>query len=840
MFGGTKSGMRASRAIISAALLTGSALAGFASPVWAQSAETSGQRSFNIPAQPLADAIMAYGAQSGIQVTASADLVAGRTSSAISGTFSPAEALSHLLTGTGLTFRFIRPNVVTLEPAPQAADGAIQLGPVRVEGDTGNGAAFATSSRDPLSTEGTKSYAARGASIARGDKSLKDIPQSVTVVTRQRMDDQNLDTFDQVIMQTPSVHRIFVNSGQSGYRIRGFQKSAGGLVDGVQTYASFDAILGQAPDMATIDRVEVLRGATGLQFAAGNPGGVVNLVRKRPLSESRIGIVARGGSWDYMRGEVDVTGPLNAAGTVRGRVVGVYEDRGYFYDRAKSEASTIYGIIEADLSEDTLFTIGYRRQRYDVDGVYLFQGLPVASDGSNLNLPRSLSVGPNWSSYGSNSDELFAELKHQINADWTAKLSLDGQSGMISEIYASRCNFLVDPVTLAQPSTCTRPVIGYSSRYDFSRRSVDLVMEGGVDLLGRHHQLRLGATHNRDVRQDYLASVTFTGQYFSLADPWMTAIGTPNFSTPAHTGKVEFKTYSLYADAVIELAERLRLTTGARLNWYAQNNYSAAGVRTYSNRQDHRLTPFAGLVFDLTRNLSLYASYSDIFSPQATYTKTSGAALEPAIGANYEVGIKGEFADGRLTASAALFQIDQTGLAEIDADYPSGGCPGSVSSGLCYVNGGKVRSKGFELELNGEIARGLQASAGYAYTDAYYVRDRDANGNPTSKEGGPYGVVPHHSFRAYLTYNLPGAASDWTVGAGVSAQTKTAGLDYQSIMRRQSGRSVWDGQITYRISDNNSISVNVKNAFDKKYFSDEYGYRYGEPRNVMVTLRSKL
>ncbi|MGC4250876.1 MAG: STN domain-containing protein, partial [Sphingobium sp.] len=133
-FGKRASRTAGSRAAIGAVLLAGTALAGLASPASAQTAETAAQRTFNIPSQPLADAIMDYGAQSGVQVTAGADLVAGRTSSAVSGSFAPAEALSRMLAGTGLTFRFIRANVVTLEPIPQTAggDGAIQLGPVRV------------------------------------------------------------------------------------------------------------------------------------------------------------------------------------------------------------------------------------------------------------------------------------------------------------------------------------------------------------------------------------------------------------------------------------------------------------------------------------------------------------------------------------------------------------------------------------------------------------------------------------------------------------------------------------------------------------------------------------
>ncbi|QEI07482.1 TonB-dependent siderophore receptor [Pigmentiphaga aceris] len=767
--------------------------------------------------QPLAEALNDWARQTRIQLIVQQALVAGKTAPAVSGSFTPMQALDRLLAGTGLSASVEGSAVIVRAAGPQNTT----LKTVTI---------IAEVERDATS-EGTGSYAARAATITGMAQSLKDTPQSVAVVTRQRLSDQNLDRYDDVVMKTPGVSRIFLNSGQSGYSIRGFSLSAAALVDGLQTAGTFGGILGQAPDMATIDRVEVLRGAAGLQLGAGDPAGAVNMVRKRPLAEKQLELTARVGSWGYKRGELDATGPLNDAGTLRGRAVVAYEDRNYFYDRATSKTPLVYGVLEADIAPDTTVMGGVRHQRYDQTGVYVFAGLPVSRNGIDLNLPRSFSVGPAWSAYESGTDEVFAEIKHQFNADWKATFSVNTQEAKVHE---------TNIVRGTRFTAGTSSMYANDSRYDFDRTSFDLNVQGRVTLLGRQHELRVGASSADETRDYEAATVTYPGQFFDLSDPHQTRLATPRFGARALVNRFTTINRGVYGNAVLHLADPLKLTLGGRVSWYESNFDNAAGVRLSASKQTREVTPFAGLVYALNPQWSAYASYSDIFQPQSSYMTASGSALDPALGSNYEMGVKGELFGGRMTTSAAIFQINQTGRYAVDPRYPTGGCPGLSTTGLCYVNGGKVRSRGLELEVAGELASGLQASASYTYTDAQYVRDRDAYGQPTAREGQAFAVVPRHIARAYVSYNLPGVANNWTVGGGVSAQSKTSGNDYDSILRQQPGRVVWDAQLRYRISQDTSLALNVNNVFDKRYYNDEYGYRYGEPRSAMLTLRSKF
>jgi outer membrane receptor for ferric coprogen and ferric-rhodotorulic acid len=795
--------------------------------VFAQSTQVSeNRRHYAIAPGTLDQVLGRFGQASGVMVAVDPALTAGMNSHGLQGVYSVEAALAALLEVHGLEAVQGSAGGYRLKKIPQQSSEAT-LPVVTVAAGSDNALMIAS--------EGTHSYAARAATIGKIPQALKDIPQSVTVMTRQRLDDQNLDRLDDVVMKTPGVSRVFLNSGQSSYKVRGFSASRV-LTDGVQTTSQFDQILGQALDMAIVDRVEVLRGAAGLQMGLGEPGGVINIVRKRPLAESQVSLLARVGSWGYKRGEIDATGPLNASGSLRGRAVIAYEDRDMFYDRAHTSMPVLYGVLEADIGRDTLLTAGYRHQEYDQGGMYYFSGMPVSTDGSDLNIPRGLAIGPDWSRYRSGNDEVFAEVQHTINDRWKAKVSANVQQGRISEIYLARPSRLVDPATGQQPASNTGSLRADDSQYDFDRKSLDINLAGSAELFGRKQLFVFGAAMMQDFRHDEYTSITYTGQRFNLNDPAQSSLPAPVFGPRAFNGKTETNNHHIYGNTVLHLAEPLKLTLGGRLSWYESTYTSASGIAT-TTKQSRQFTPFAGLVYALSPEWSAYTSYTDIFQPQ-NLRKADGSILDPAVGKNYELGIKGELLDQRLNVSAAVFQIEQTGRSAIDPRYTVGSCPGLVG-GTCYINEGKIRSRGLELEVNGAITENWQASASYTNTRAIYLEDNDANGNPTAKVGQQYSVIPRHTIRAFTSYTLPGNASAWTIGAGVAAQSETSGADYDGIVRHQGSRAVWDAMVNYRIKNDWTLALNINNLFDKRYFSDEYTYRYGEPRSAMLTMRVK-
>ena len=253
-------------------------------------------------------------------------------------------------------------------------------------------------------------------------------------------------------------------------------------------------------------------------------------------------------------------------------------------------------------------------------------------------------------------------------------------------------------------------------------------------------------------------------------------------------------------------------------------------------RETGQVTPFAGVLLDLNENLTAYASYSDIFTPQGSYRDEQGSALKPLVGQSYELGIKGAWFDGRLNGAFNLFRTVQKDQAQ--TDYNSS-CPSS--DGYCYVNAGKVRAQGFEAEISGEVIERLQLLAGYTYTQTKTLDDID-----TSLNGAAFNsYVPRHVLRLWGEYALGGAFERFSLGAGVNAQSDNFRVSPASGEKiSQAGYAVWNGRIGYRIDDTWSVAVNGNNLFDKRYYAsigtETFGNYYGEPRNFMVSVKASF
>jgi len=244
-------------------------------------------------------------------------------------------------------------------------------------------------------------------------------------------------------------------------------------------------------------------------------------------------------------------------------------------------------------------------------------------------------------------------------------------------------------------------------------------------------------------------------------------------------------------------------------------------------KEDRKVIPYGGIVYDLTDNTSVYASYTEIYKMQSTYS-VDNKLLEPTTGSNYEVGVKSELFDGRLNTAVAVFQVDQTGLPQVVPE--AGRVCGPTRDARCYTEGAKVRNRGFDAEVSGELMPGWNASMGYTYSHPKYVAG--------ASKGDTYGTEnsPQRLFKAATTYQLPGGFDQWRVGANLYHQSK---LYLNDIT--QSAYNLVDLNANFRIDQNLSVQLNLNNVFDEKYytaiFSQDTGNYYGEPRNFAVTLR---
>ncbi|MBA1231553.1 TonB-dependent siderophore receptor [Pseudomonas viridiflava] len=760
---------------------------------------------FDIPAQPLSSALNELARQGDLQVLYNPDDVRGKTGSPVRGRLTPEQAVTDLLRQAGVAHTF-EANTLTLSQTPVLPP--VTLKPMAIQ-----------ARQFGVTTEGSGSYTTNAVSLNKTPHSLRETPQSVTVVTRQLMDDKNLTGLDEVMAQTPGITFSQRNFGSHVFSARGFaMEDESYTIDGVSGQG-YSVTGWMTPDMAIYDRVEVLRGAAGLLIGAGNPGGAVNLVRKRPTAIPRLSVTTRAGSRDSYRMDLDGSSALNDAGNLRGRFVASYEDRGYFTDELHKTAPLLYGTLETDLNDDTTLTLGLRHQRSDIRGFSIF-GLPRYSDGRALHLSRSTSLAQDWNRHQTETNEVFSELEHHFNEDWTGTVSVTHSEGDFDQRVAY-AQGAIDPQTL----TGSRPIKTLFRSDTLQSTGFDSHLDGRFDAFGLTHQLTIGANGSDQERRSRQVLVT-SSKALDVFNPDHNAVVQPNH--PAWSTITDFsdKRYGAYSNLRLNLTQSLGLAMGGRISWYDYQTQSA-GLTTKA-RQDQEVTPFIGVIYDLSPEWSWYASYTDIFLPQSGYRNAGGKFLEPAIGASHETGIKGELFDKRLNVSLAVFYVKQKDVAAED-DANSGNCPTNDSYGTCYLNGDIRRSKGFELEASGELLPGLQTLAGYTFN-----LTRGSDGQSISAE------TPRHLFRLTSSYTLPGAWHRLTVGAGVSAQSGYSEIESTQVIKNP-GRAIWDARVSWKIDEHWSLALNGNNLLDRTYYKatgdTDRGNYYGDPRNYVLTVR---
>ncbi|MDE1995160.1 MAG: TonB-dependent receptor, partial [Rhizobiaceae bacterium] len=281
--------------------------------------------------------------------------------------------------------------------------------------------------------------------------------------------------------------------------------------------------------------------------------------------------------------------------------------------------------------------------------------------------------------------------------------------------------------------------------------------------------------------------------------------------------------WGLYAQTRLSITDPLTVILGGRESWYEAKNRSILptdGEWSEDPAVHGKFTPYVGVVYDLTKQYSVYASYADIFTPQTNLT-ASGGGVAPRVGNQYEVGVKGDFFDGALSATLAAFDIHDKNRAITDPDNP-----------LFYIAAGSARSRGIEFTLSGEITSNWNVMAGYTYLETKYLDDPDNAGDVLDPE------EPRHSFKLWNKYTFDtGALRNVSLGAGARIISST-----QRGVISQGGHAVFDAQIGYKINDHAQVTITANNLFDRVYFDripTQYFGLYGEPRSIMADLKVK-
>ncbi|GLX13162.1 hypothetical protein Pstr01_14010 [Pseudomonas straminea] len=448
--------------------LAGSILA--AAPAWAT------PLNYDIPAGSLAATLSEFAAASGVMITFSSEDTAGLRSPGLQGSYELEQGFARVLQGSGL--RVVQAGENRFVLARVESGAATELGPISINA-TGLG----------TTTEGTGSYTKGSTNSAtKLALSLRETPQTVSVMTRQRIDDQQLNTLSDVLKQAPglSVQNIDserVNIYSRGYSIDSYQLDGIPTTLVVQTSASPQSMI----DTSIYDRVEIVRGATGLMTGAGDPSGSVNLIRKRPTSDFQGSVSAGAGSWETYRTQLDVSGPLTDDARLRGRTVVAYQQGNSFIDHYQQEKQTYYGILEADLTDSTLLTVGFDYQKNDPRGVS-FASFPLFySDGGQTDFSRSTNAGARWSYRQQNTLNTFATLEQGLVNDWSLKVA-------VNNMYSTR-EYSLASLSGGTPDRETGEGAylyggdGYGSQRQLG---IDAMAQGPFQLLGREHELVVG------------------------------------------------------------------------------------------------------------------------------------------------------------------------------------------------------------------------------------------------------------------------------------------------------------------------------------------------------------
>lgn len=555
----------------------------------------------------------------------------------------------------------------------------------------------------------TGSYTAQSMNGATGlNMTLRETPQTVTIVTSQMIEDKGLVDMEQVLDHVPGVSKVGDASEYSMMYVRGFQLDTGVQVDGMITTpanSTYSGDASQSIDPILAERIEILKGAAGILGGQGEPSATVNMIRKRPTEEFQASVGGSLGSWDTYRTEGDVAGPLNESGSVRGRFIGSYMDGDSYIDRYSRDKSVIYGILEADVTANTLVYVAIDKTKVNSHGVYNWSSNPAFyTDGTLIDHDVSFSTGHEWAHRFIEQWSVMPYAEHEFDSGWKVKASYR-YAKATQDVSNASFGAYVDKATGNLVDAWSTPYALFSGRKS-DTESFNLVTNGGFSLFGRDHEVVLGYSYS---------SNEFDLQ-FDYADMPVYNLNNPNPAAPDYSGpsspygaqqSLEVGEQSgTYATVRFNLADSLKFMLGGRVSDWSYDNKDLLNRTRVSTSESNVFIPYAGLVYDVNSFLSLYTSYTGIFLPVQQYG-ADGNVLEPTEGTNTEAGIKMAFFDNNLNISAAIYQAKKDNVAE----WANQGVLPNGNSIYKSVDG--IKTDGYEIEIAGALTESWNISGGY-------------------------------------------------------------------------------------------------------------------------------
>ncbi|MFT3799595.1 MAG: TonB-dependent siderophore receptor [Burkholderiaceae bacterium] len=669
---------------------------------------------------------------------------------------------------------------------------------------------------------GEKAYNARSSTTAtRTDTPLRDVPQSISVVTQQQMQDQAAQSIAEAVRYVPGVTFAQGEGNRETPIFRGISTTADFYFDGVRDDVQYYR------DLYNVERVEVLRGPNAMIFGRGATGGLINRVSKQagwtPILAGSLTL----GSYDNKRLTVDVNQPLSEQFAVR--VTAMAEDSGSYRDGVWIRRKGINPTLSWRPSARTLVTAGYEHfedDRIADRGIPSFRGRPV--DTSRKTFFGSAAQSPTNTSL----DAFNASIEHAFDNGVTVRnrTRVADQDKFYQNVFPGAVDATGTSVTLSAYNNAM------SRKSWFNQTDVSYALSTG----SIRHRLLAGAEFGEQDTDNFRNSGYFPGNATNTTVP----LGSPTTGLPVtfrqsatdadNSGTA--KVAAVYVQDQIELSPSLQIIAGLRYDSFKVDFTNNRNGQNFKSSDD-LFSPRLGVVYKPMTALSLYANYSEAYQPRAgeqlSSLSLSNSALKPEKFKNYELGAKWDVLPN-LTTTAAVYQLDRTNVVVLDPTDPT-------ATRTMLSDGQRIR--GLELSATGNVTSAWTVAGGYAFTDAEFTADTSA----TQRAGGKVGNVPRHTFSLWNRYQFDGA---FGAALGVIHRTRMFAAN-EMIATAASptpnvelpGYTRFDAALYYRIDRRFALQLNVENLFDKKYYAfanSNNNITPGSPRAFRLTLNASL
>ncbi|ROM98747.1 TonB-dependent siderophore receptor [Pseudomonas brassicacearum] len=650
--------------------------------------------------------------------------------------------------------------------------------------------------------------ATRSSSATKTDSAIRDIPQSISVIPASVLKDLGSHNVERALEFAGGVSKQNNFGGLTlyEYSVRGFTTSEF-YKDGFSANRGYPS----TPDAANVERIEVLKGPAASLYGRGDPGGTVNIVTKKPQPEAFSTLQTSAGSWDRYRTALDLNTPLDPQGNVLSRVNLAVEDNHSFRDHVDSQRVFVAPSLSWQLNPDTSLLLESEFVRHSST----FDRGIVAPNNSWSGVSRSTFLGePDDGNIDNHNNLLQATLEHHLNDAWKLRLASHYKEGKLWG-FASEAR----PLN-ADQHTANRRYRERDNRWHDSITQLEL--RGLFDIGSWQHELLIGSEYENFRKNERVTTLA--------GGPYAIDIYDPVYGQPKPDGKrsgpdffEQVESQALNLQDQIVFSDRLRGMLGARFEHFEQTIDDHA-LNNRSRQNHDALTQRAGLLYQLTPQHGLFANASTSFKPNNGLDAT-GKSFDPEEGVGYEVGIKSELFDERLSSTLAAFHIEKENVLALD--------PATDSNRAM----GKARSQGFDLQVSGQLTDAVRVIGAFAYIDAEVTQ-----GDKAIATGSRILGVAKHSGSLLGVYEFQeGLLRGSDVGAAytyVGDRSGEAGSDFELPAYH-----TVDLLAHYKASENVTLGLNLNNLFDEKYFERSYSNYWvnpGEPRNFTVSLTLNL